>query len=195
MKAPDSGCRIASSAQFLCSAFAARYVYFTSQRSQVSRPGRPPHKSNFYCHPGRAGGTPILLGSKNRGRTLGGKSILAIKGRGRCRARFRTRPLRQAASFAEIGAKKCDASGESYRRAFHYHSPSRSMLIKASDKSLPDRPFAPTLPDNLPEIGPVQPRREVRAISGRLSGSVGANGLSGNDLSDAFISINLLGLW
>src|SRR6266436_4146343 len=62
MKAPDSGCRIASSAQFLCSAFAARYVYFTSQRSQVSRPGRPPHKSNFYCHPGRAGGTPMLLG-------------------------------------------------------------------------------------------------------------------------------------
>src|SRR5712675_1239803 len=61
MKAPDSGCRIASSAQFLCSAFAARYVYFTSQRSQVSRPGRPPHKSNFYCHPGRAGGTPMLL--------------------------------------------------------------------------------------------------------------------------------------
>jgi hypothetical protein len=23
--------------------------------------GRPPYKSNFYCHPGRAGGTPILL--------------------------------------------------------------------------------------------------------------------------------------
>ena len=38
------------------------------------------------------------------------------------------------------------------------------MLIKASDKSLPDRPFAPTLPDNLPEIRPVQPRREVRAM-------------------------------
>src|SRR5712671_3663013 len=66
MKAPDSGCRIASSAQFLCSAFAARYVYFTSQRSQVSRPGRPPHKSNFYCHPGKAGGTPMLLGSPAR---------------------------------------------------------------------------------------------------------------------------------
>src|SRR5882762_2198983 len=63
MKAPDSGCRIASSAHFLCSAFAARYVYFTSQRSQVSRPGRPPYKSNFYCHPGRAGGTPMLLGA------------------------------------------------------------------------------------------------------------------------------------
>ena len=38
------------------------------------------------------------------------------------------------------------------------------MLIKASDKSLPDRPFAPTLPDNLPEIGPVPLRREVRAM-------------------------------
>src|SRR5258705_2125265 len=63
MKAPDSVCRTASSAKFLCSAFAARYVYFTSQRSQVSRPGRPPHKSNFYCHPGRAGGTPMLLAS------------------------------------------------------------------------------------------------------------------------------------
>src|SRR5712671_3475367 len=24
--------------------------------------GRPPYKSNFYCHPGRAGGTPMLLG-------------------------------------------------------------------------------------------------------------------------------------
>src|SRR5713101_545238 len=23
--------------------------------------GRPPYKSNFYCHPGRAGGTPMLL--------------------------------------------------------------------------------------------------------------------------------------
>src|ERR1700676_5772923 len=23
--------------------------------------GRPPHKSNFYCHPGRAGGTPMLI--------------------------------------------------------------------------------------------------------------------------------------
>ena len=38
------------------------------------------------------------------------------------------------------------------------------MLIKASDKSLPDRPFVPTLPDNLPEIGSVPPRREVRAM-------------------------------
>src|ERR1700680_4575803 len=27
--------------------------------------GRPPHKSNFYCHPGRAGGTPMLLDTKN----------------------------------------------------------------------------------------------------------------------------------
>src|SRR5882762_959571 len=25
--------------------------------------GRPPYKSNFYCHPGRAGGTPMLLGA------------------------------------------------------------------------------------------------------------------------------------
>jgi hypothetical protein len=24
--------------------------------------GRPPYKSNFYCHPGRAEGTPMLLG-------------------------------------------------------------------------------------------------------------------------------------
>src|SRR6266852_9865858 len=23
--------------------------------------GRPPYKSNFYCHPGRAGGTPMLI--------------------------------------------------------------------------------------------------------------------------------------
>src|SRR6266852_4643815 len=23
--------------------------------------GRPPYKSNFYCHPGGAGGTPMLL--------------------------------------------------------------------------------------------------------------------------------------
>src|SRR6266853_516589 len=23
--------------------------------------GQPPYKSNFYCHPGRAGGTPMLL--------------------------------------------------------------------------------------------------------------------------------------
>src|SRR6202042_3990866 len=23
---------------------------------------RPPYKSNFYCHPGRAGGTPMILG-------------------------------------------------------------------------------------------------------------------------------------
>jgi hypothetical protein len=38
------------------------------------------------------------------------------------------------------------------------------MLIKASDKSLPDRPFVPTLPDNFPEIGSVPPRREVRAM-------------------------------
>ncbi len=29
----------------------------------------------------------------------------------------------------------------------------------------------------------------------KLSGGVGANGRSGNDLSDAFISIDLLGLW
>src|SRR6516162_1139556 len=28
----------------------------------VFRPGRPSYKSNFYCHPGRAGGTPMLLG-------------------------------------------------------------------------------------------------------------------------------------
>src|SRR5260370_17617013 len=26
--------------------------------------GRPPYKSNFYCHPGRAGGTPMLLGKR-----------------------------------------------------------------------------------------------------------------------------------
>src|SRR5216684_5242027 len=26
--------------------------------------GRPPYKSNFYCHPGRAGGTPMLLVGK-----------------------------------------------------------------------------------------------------------------------------------
>src|SRR5882762_8033217 len=29
--------------------------------------GRPPYKSNFYCHPGRAGGTPMLLGLGVRG--------------------------------------------------------------------------------------------------------------------------------
>ena len=26
--------------------------------------GRPPYKSNFYCHPGRAGGTPVLSASR-----------------------------------------------------------------------------------------------------------------------------------
>src|SRR5260370_16932267 len=28
--------------------------------------GRPPYKSNFYCHPARAGGTPMLLEPQER---------------------------------------------------------------------------------------------------------------------------------
>src|SRR6266849_3502562 len=35
--------------------------------------GRPPYKSNFYCHPGRAGGTPMLLDNLTGGLIAGGR--------------------------------------------------------------------------------------------------------------------------
>jgi hypothetical protein len=38
------------------------------------------------------------------------------------------------------------------------------MLIKASDKSLPDRPFAPTPPDNFRRLGRFSHGEKVRAM-------------------------------
>src|SRR5260370_836021 len=44
--------------------------------------GRPPYKSNFYCHPGRAGGTPMLLDSGSppvRPARVRGKARLGLR--------------------------------------------------------------------------------------------------------------------
>src|SRR5580700_9714792 len=50
----------------LCSALLTRpRVWCRAVTSFVV--GRPPYKSNFYCHPGRAGGTPMLLAYPMRG--------------------------------------------------------------------------------------------------------------------------------
>src|SRR5258707_6242939 len=48
------------SASGLCSALLPRTRFHVSTIASFLD-GRPPYKSNFYCHPGRAGGTPMLL--------------------------------------------------------------------------------------------------------------------------------------
>src|ERR1700687_4150813 len=58
MTAPHCVCQASA---LLCSALLTRpRVWCRAITSFVV--GRPPYKSNFYCHPGRAGGTPMLLG-------------------------------------------------------------------------------------------------------------------------------------
>src|ERR1700687_354893 len=57
MTAPHCVCQASA---LLCSALLTRpRVWCRAITSFVV--GRPPYKSNFYCHPGRAGGTPMLL--------------------------------------------------------------------------------------------------------------------------------------
>ena len=46
--------------QLLCSVCCPVRVHHVSTTTSFPA-GRPPHKSNFYCHPGRAGGTLMLL--------------------------------------------------------------------------------------------------------------------------------------
>jgi hypothetical protein len=48
------------SASALCSALLPRTRFHVSTIASFLD-ARPPYKSNFYCHPGRAGGTPMLL--------------------------------------------------------------------------------------------------------------------------------------
>src|SRR6267378_3170259 len=69
------------SASGLCSALLPRTRFHVSTIASFLD-GRPPYKSNFYCHPGRAGGTPMLLGLRRRG---GGQSV-ANSGRAALRA-------------------------------------------------------------------------------------------------------------
>src|SRR5580704_18984901 len=57
MTAPHCVCPASA---LLCSALLTRpRVWCRAITSFVV--GRPPYKSNFYCHPRRAGGTPMLL--------------------------------------------------------------------------------------------------------------------------------------
>src|SRR5467141_56016 len=53
------------SASGLCSALLPAPVLHVSTIASFLD-GRPPYKSNSYCHPGRAGGTPMLLGCGDR---------------------------------------------------------------------------------------------------------------------------------
>src|SRR6202043_3731195 len=69
MTAPHCVCPASA---LLCSALLTRPSVWCRAISSFIV-GRPPYKSNFYCHPGRAGGTPMLLGDESRSRCQGAK--------------------------------------------------------------------------------------------------------------------------